>query len=188
MHRFFIEPQSLGYKSTVFNHWHDLRWRALVREFRTRIQYREWKEIDRRFRLLVKVEDWDGKDVLLIANDKRDTDLVDAYIKAAFLEGQHIMAFADDTIPWERLKPFKAVNPRRGTRSKDGATRHNEGTASESLPVRATEVRRSGPSSLANETARTGKPVILAGGYRALPKVGSIDLTVESNRLADVLG
>jgi len=175
MHRFLIEPKALGYKSTVFNHWGDLRWQALVQEFRTHIRYREWKDIDRRLRLFVKVENWHGQDVLLIANPPHDSFLIDAYVKAGFLEGQHIMAFADDTIPWERLKPFKAVNPRRGTRSKDGATRHNEGTASESLPARATEERHTRPSSLVNGTGRSGDPDTVAGDCLIRPKQHEAD-------------
>lgn len=188
MHRFFIKPESLGYKPTVFNHWDDPRWRALVREFRECIRYREWKDIDRRFRLLVKVENWEGKDVLLIANDKRDSDLVDAYLKSGFLEGQAIIVFADASIPWERLKPFKAVNPLRRDRHKGGATGLKGEAAIGSLPARATEERHTRPTSLVNGTGRSGEPVTFAGGYRTLPKVGSVDLLGESNQLADVLG
>lgn len=175
MHRFLIEPKALGYKATVFNHWGDLRWRSLVQDFRLSIRYREWKDIDRRLRLYVKVESWEGQDVLLIANPPHDSFLVDAYVKAGFLEGQHIMVFADDSIPWSRLKPFRAVNPWRGTRSKDGATKQNEGTASVSSPARAIEERHTRPTSLVNETGRTGNPDNVAGDYLLRPKQQEVD-------------
>jgi len=115
MHRFFIEPKTLGYQEETYNRWDNPKWCALVDEFRWSIRLRDWKIIDRRFRLMVKVEDWDGQGVLLIANESRDAVLTDAYIKAGFMENQAIIVFANSHIPWERLRPFTAKGKERAT-------------------------------------------------------------------------
>jgi len=170
MHRFFIDPKTLGYQAETYNRWDDPKWRALVDEFRWSIRLREWKEIDRRLRLVLRVEDWDGQDVLLIANPRTDDILVDAYIKAGFMENQAIIVFADSHIPWESLREFKAVNPRRGTRHNDGATRHNGKAAIRSSPEKAIKERCAAPTSLVNGSGRSGDPDTVAGDCLIRPK------------------
>lgn len=173
MHRFFIRPETLGYQKDTFNRWDDARWQALVADFRWSIRLREWKQIDRRLRLFVKVEEWDGGDVLLIANPSHDTVLVDAYVKAGFLEDRAIIVFADPHIPWQRLKPFRAV-VRSDTHRNSGAIAEGERrTAHQPRGAHGPhdiEERHSGPSSLANVTARSGDPDIVAGACPVRPK------------------
>jgi hypothetical protein len=172
MHRFFVEPRTLTEDRTVWvGNPDDTRFRHLVASFRDKIRNREWKVIDLSIRLYVKVETWDGQDVLVEHLDTRtDYYMASAYLRAGLLEKQPIMVFADDAIPWEGLRPFRAVNPRRRTRRKDGATGHNEGTAIGSLPARATEERRTEPSSPVNAIGRSGDPVIVAGDCLIRPK------------------
>jgi len=175
MHRFFIEPKTLGYQQETYNRWNDRRWRSLVDEFRWSMRLREWKVIDRRFRLLVEVEEWDGQNVLLIANHPRDDVLVDAYVKAGFMEGQAIIAFADASIPWQRLKPFRAVL-RGHTHRNRGAVAEGERKAAHQSPI-----PRSGTNVLADSeqgesqvssqpNRRSGDPDTVAGGCLMRPK------------------
>ena len=190
MHRFFIEPETLSQDRTVWIDCKDgIRWRHLVASFRDKIRTRNWKLIDLSIRLCVKVEALDGQAVLVEDLDTRsDYYVASAYLKAGLLERTPIVVFADDAIPWEHLKPFRAVNPPRRTRHKDGAAGHKGETAIGSASRSGTtEERHSGPSSLANETARSGDPDIVAGDCLIRPKQHEADLTVESNRLAKVL-
>jgi len=165
MHRLFIEPKTLGYQAETYNRWDNPKWCALVDEFRWSIRLREWKEIDRRLILFVKVENWDGQDVLLIANPPTDDILVDAYVKAAFLEGQAIMVFAQDNIPWQRLKPFRAVL-RGHTHRNRGAVAEGERKMAHRPPIE--EGTRSLDSSQPNR--RSGDPETVAGGCLMRPK------------------
>lgn len=165
MHRFFIRPQTLTEDRTVWvGDPSDIRFHHLVASFRDKIRNREWKAIDLSIRLFVKVETWGGEDVLVEdLGTRTDYYMASAYLRAGLLEHTPIIVFADDAIPWERLRPFRAVNPLRRTRRKDGAAGHKEGTAIGSLPARAIEERRTEPSPLANEIGRSGDPVTVAG-------------------------
>lgn len=177
MHRFFIEPRTLTEDRTVWvGNPDDIRFRYLVDSFREKIRKRQWKAIDLHIRVFVKVETWDGCNVLVEdLNTRTDYYVASAYLKAGLLEDTPIVVFADDATPWERLKPFGAVNPRRGTRRNDGATRHNGKAAIGSAPLGATEERRTRPSSLVNETGRSGDPVTVAGDCLIRPKQHEAD-------------
>lgn len=181
MHRFFIEPETLSQDRTVWiDRKGDIRWRYLIVSFREKIRNRNWKLIDLSVKLFVKVETWDNRNVLVEDLDTRnDYYLASAYLKAGLLERTPIMVFAKDAIPWESLREFRAVNSQCNTRNNGGAVGHNERTALGSSPEKAIEERVRSPSSLDNETSRTGKPDILAGGYRNRPQLGTVDLAGE---------
>ena len=177
MHRFFIEPRTLSQDRSVWiDRKDDIRWRYLVQGFREKIRRREWKAVDLHIRLCVKVETWDGTMVLVEHLDTRtDYYLASAYLRAGILEKTAIIVYAHNHISWESLRRFRAVNPRRGTRRKDGVTKHNGKTAIRSSPARATKERCAAPTSLVNGSGRSGDPDTVAGGYRSPPKEGSVD-------------
>ena len=162
MHRFFIEPQTLTEDRTVWVGTPDhIGFRHLVASFREKIRNREWKAIDLSIRLLVKVDTWDGHAVLVEdLGTRSDYYVASAYLRAGILENTAIIVFADSHIPWESLREFKAVNPPRSTRRKDGAGGHQGETAR----TKANQPFR-----------RTGKPDILAGGCGSPPKEGTAD-------------
>jgi len=131
MHRFFIEPETLTEDRTIWlQKADDPRFRHLVRSFRESIRNRNWKAIDLSIKLFVKVETWDNRNVL-VENLETRTDyyLASAYLRAGLLEKIPIIVFADSSIPWERLREFRAVTPWRGYRFEDGAAKRNKGTA-----------------------------------------------------------
>ena len=172
MHRFFVEPKSLSEDRSV---WlmprdDDIRWRIRVDSFRRHIKARQWKVIDLHLKLRVKVEVWEGKAVLIEDLENRsEYFLASAYLRAGLLENTPIIVFADGSIPWERLKPFRAANGCRD-RHKDGAPGPKRCVALVPVPERAIEVWRGEPWTLANRIARTGKRDILAGECRTPPQ------------------
>ena len=177
MHRFFVEPRTLSQDRSVWiDRKDDTRWRYLLDGFREKIRRHEWKAIDLHIRLSVKIEDDEDKPVLVEdLGSRSDYYLASAYLKAGLLEHTPIIVFADTTIPWESLRRFRAVNPPRRTRRKDGAAGHKGDPARGSSHESATEERHSGPSSLANETARSGDPDIVAGDCLIRPKQHEAD-------------
>lgn len=177
MHRFFIEPRTLSQDRSVWlDRKDDTRWRYLLDGFREKIRRHEWKAIDLHIRLRVKVEDHEDKPILVEdLGSRTDYYLASAYLKAGLLEHTPIVVFADTTIPWESLRRFRAVNPPRRTRRKDGAAGHKGEAARGSAHESATKERRAAPTSLVNGSGRSGDPDIVAGGYRSPPKEGSVD-------------
>lgn len=177
MHRFFIEPRTLSQDRSVWiDRQDDTRWRYLLDGFREKIRCREWKAIDLHIRLSVKVETYEDKPILVEdLGSRSDYYLASAYLKAGLLEKTAIIVFADTSIPWESLRDFRAVNPRRSTRRKDGAGGHNGKTARGSAPARAIKERCAAPTSLANGSGRSGDPETVAGDYLMRPKQYEVD-------------
>ena len=106
---------------------------------------------------------------------RTDYYLASAYLKAGLLEHTPIIVFADTSIPWELLRDFRAVNPRRSTRRKDGAGGHKGEAARGSAHESATKERRAAPTSLVNESGRSGDPETVAGDYLMRPQQYEVD-------------
>ena len=84
----------------------------LVEQFRELIGLRANKEIDYRIRLVMVYRNYDITGPILVEGlwslDKSQRILASAYVKAAELESSGVWIYVSHSIPWERLKQFRA--------------------------------------------------------------------------------